>query len=57
MTKRRDIVKLLEENGFENKGGTNHDLFVKGKRTTVVPRHREIDENMFRKIKKQAGLR
>jgi len=57
MTKRRDIVKLLEENGFENKGGTSHDEFVKPGYRTVVPRHKEIRESTFKKIKKQAGLK
>ena len=58
MTKRKDVVSLLEENGFVSHGGTNHEKFVHPDgRTTVVPRHREIKELTFRLIKKQAGLR
>jgi len=57
MTKRRDVIRLLEKNGFKNKGGANHDVFEKAGRTTVVPRHREINEDTFKTIKKQAGLK
>lgn len=57
MTKRRDVVRLLESNGFVSKGGTNHERFQHPDgRSTVVPRHREIKETMFKVIKKQAGL-
>ena len=57
MTKRRDVERLLEENGFINMGGTNHDRFVHPDgRWAVVPRHREIPEFLVRKIMKQAGL-
>lgn len=37
--------------------GKNHEHFIKGNRFTQVPRHREISEEMFEKIKKQAGLK
>jgi mRNA interferase HicA len=57
MTKRKDVVGLLEGKGFINKGGTNHDKFEhQDGRWTAVPRHREIPEATVRKIKKQAGL-
>lgn len=58
MTKRRDVVRLLEENGFVSKGGTKHEMFVRSDgRMTRVARHREIPDEMFRIIKRQAGLR
>lgn len=56
MIKRRDVIRFLEQNGFENKGGTNHDRFQKGNRVTYVPRHREVKDNTFKKILKDAGL-
>jgi predicted RNA binding protein YcfA (HicA-like mRNA interferase family) len=57
MTKRRDVVRLLEKNGFANKGGMNHDKYVHPDgRWTEVPRHSEVDKWTFGKIKKQAGL-
>ena len=56
MVKRRDVVKLLEENGLINKGGGNHDKFKHpDRRWTEVARHREIDKRVFINIK-QAGL-
>lgn len=56
MVKRRDLVKELVDAGFINKGGTNHEIFIKPGFRTTVPRHREIDENLARQIRKQAGL-
>lgn len=57
MVKRREVVKFLKDNGFESDNGKNHEHFIKGDRFTQVPRHREISEEMFEKIKKQAGLK
>lgn len=57
MTKRRDVVKLLEDNGFISQGGSKHKLFVhQDGRMTRVARHSEIADEMFKIIKKQAGL-
>lgn len=58
MTKRRDVVKLLVENGFVSQGGAKHEMFVHPDgRMTMVARHREIADEMFKIIKKQAGLK
>ena len=58
MSKRRDVVRFLENKGFVNMGGANHDRFKHPDgRQTVVPRHREISDKLFEVIKKQAGLR
>lgn len=57
VTKRKDVVRLLETEGFVSKGGTNHEVFEHPDgRRTVVPRHREVQEPTFRLIKKQAKL-
>lgn len=57
MVKRRQVVRLLERNGFVNKGGTNHDRFEHPDgRWTMLKRHAEIDNDTFRTIKKQTGL-
>lgn len=56
MVKRRDIIRFLELNGFVSVGGTNHEKYQKGDRFTFVPRHREIKEQTFKKILKDAGL-
>ena len=51
------MVKLLMSNGFISQGGTKHEMFVHPDgRMTRVARHREIADEMFRIIKKQAGL-
>lgn len=54
--KRRQLVKTLLEAGFISDGGTNHEHFRKGKITVMVPRHREITDQMTKVILKQARL-
>ena len=56
--KRRDLIKLLERNGwmFDRNGG-NHDVFVKEKMTEAVPRHSEINENLAKAIIKRNNLK
>lgn len=57
MVKRRKVVDFLKRSGFWSEGGTNHERFSDGRHWTQVPRHSEISEQMFEKIKKQAGLK
>ena len=57
--KRRDVVKKLEQNGFEFKRhGGRHDVYYnpETKRTVPVERHREIEDIMVKEIFKEAGL-
>lgn len=56
--KRKDLIALLEKSGFELKrqnGG--HDVYAKGQRIEVVPRHREINELLAKAIIKRQGLK
>ena len=48
MTKRRDLVRQLENSGFWSNGGTNHEHFTNGKITVMVKRHREIPDELQR---------
>ena len=56
--KRRDLIRLLEQNGwyFKRSGG-NHDLYTNGKQTEAIPRHTEIDEMLARALIRKLGLR
>ncbi len=55
--KRRDLIKRLENAGFELKrNGSNHDIYARGSDIEEVPRHREIDEDLAKKIIKRWGL-
>ena len=56
MVKRRALVKEVEAQGLKNYGGASHDIFKKPGFTTSIPRHREIDEDTARDIRKQAGI-
>lgn len=56
--KRRDLVKLLVDNGFElarSCGG--HDVYKRGTEREAVPRHSEINENLAKTIIKRHGLK
>ncbi len=51
--KRRDLIRHLEAHGCEMlREGGNHSVYVNRARrkTTAVPRHREINEFLARKI-------
>ncbi len=54
--KRRLLVKALLDAGFISDGGTNHEHFKKEKVVVMVPRHREITDQMAKVILKQAGI-
>jgi len=57
MTRRRDIIKALEDAGFVGKGGTNHEKwFHEDGRPTVVGRHRDIPQPTARLIARQAKI-
>jgi len=56
--KRRDLIKLLEKNGWRlirSSGG--HDIYAKGDECEPIPRHSEIKENLARGIIKRHGLK
>ena len=51
--KRKDVIRHLERNGcLFLREGSNHTIYVNRLRNKVssVPRHREIDENLSKKI-------
>jgi predicted RNA binding protein YcfA (HicA-like mRNA interferase family) len=53
---RRKIVSRLEQEGWLNIGGKEHDNFVKdGHRMIQVPRHRTVSKGVARSISKAAG--
>jgi mRNA interferase HicA len=51
--KRRDLLRHLEAHGCEFlREGGNHTVFVnrKARKTSTIPRHREIEDFLARKI-------
>ncbi len=54
---RRELVKILLENGWASRGGTNHEHFWKEGKMVMVKRHREIEDQTAKRILRQAGLR
>lgn len=49
--KKRDLVKLLEENGwYLKRSGGNHDLYTNGQKIEPIPRHSEINEKLAKAI-------
>ena len=56
--KRRDLIKLLEKNGWRYKrSGGNHDIYTNGKDTESVSRQTEIKERVAQAIIKRRGLK
>ncbi len=55
--KRKDLVKLLEKNGwYLKRNGGNHDIYTNGKDIEPIPRHKEINEMLSKAIIKKLGL-
>lgn len=54
---RRELVRLLEERGFLSKGGTKHEKSACGEVAVLVPRHREIPDQVAKRILRDSGLR
>lgn len=56
--KRRDLIKLLEKNGwwFKREGG-DHDIYTDGTNIEPISRQREIKEQVAKAIIKRRGLK
>ena len=56
--KRRDLIKLLEENGwwFKRNGG-DHDIYTNGKDIEPISRQKEIKEDVAKAIIRRRGLK
>ena len=57
-TKQRDLVRLLEKNGWWLKRhGGDHDTYTNGIDSERIPRHKEIKETLAKAIIKRRNLR
>ena len=57
--KRRALVRHLEEHGCELlREGANHSIYVNRatRKTSTVPRHSEINDDLAKKICKDLGI-
>ena len=57
--KRRDLIRYVEKNGCEFlREGGDHTVYGnrKEKRVSTIPRHREIDEYLAKRICKDLGI-
>lgn len=58
ITKRTDLIKLLEKNGwYLKRNGGSHDIYTNGNQAETIPRHKEIKENLAKSIIKRQGLK
>lgn len=56
--KRRDLVRLLEKNGWWlDRNGGGHDIYTDGKTKESIPRHTEVKENLAKSIIRRNGLK
>jgi predicted RNA binding protein YcfA (HicA-like mRNA interferase family) len=57
--KRRDLIRHLEQHGCELlREGGSHTVYVNrsARKATTIPRHRDINEFLARKICKDLGV-
>ena len=55
--KRSDLIKALEEQGwYLLRNGGNHDIYTNGFQKQPIPRHKEVNELLAKKILKRAGI-
>ena len=56
--KRRDLIKLLERNGwYLKRNGGNHDIYTNGVDNEPFSRQSEIKEDLAKAIIKRRGLK
>ncbi len=56
--KRKDLIKLLEKNGWSLKRhGGDHDIYSKDGHRETIPRHSEINEQLAKAIIRRRGLK
>lgn len=56
--KRKDLIKLLEKNGwYLKRNGGNHDIYTNGKDIEPVSRQVEIKERVAQAIIKRRSLK
>ena len=56
--KRRDLIKLLEANGwYYKRDGGNHDIYTNGTDCEPISRQSEINEVLVKRIIKRRGLK
>lgn len=54
--KTRELQRLLEKNGFKLLRAQKHYFYSNGSISLTVPRHKEVQLFLARKIIKQAGI-
>ncbi len=56
--KTKDLIKLLEKNGwYLKRNGGNHDVYTNGTETEIIPRRKEVKENLAKAIIRRRGLK
>lgn len=55
--KKADLTRKLTEGGcWKKREGGAHEIWTNGKKSTAVPRHKEINEITAMKILRQLGV-
>ena len=55
--KRRDLEKLLRQNGWRQIDDNKHAKWTDGKHIELIPKHKEINENLAKAIIKRWNLK
>lgn len=55
--KQRELVNRLKNAGFVlDRHGSDHDVYSRGNDIEIIPRHKEVNENLAKAIIKKWGL-
>lgn len=54
--KTRELIMILEQNGYVLQRANKHYFYKKGTIVTCVPRHKEVNIFLAKKILKQAQI-
>ena len=55
--KRKDLIKALKKAGFLfERHGRDHDVYIRGSKIEMIPRHKEINEALARTILRRNGI-
>lgn len=56
--KKKELISILTKNGFtlDKNRSNKHDFYTKGPLKTCVPRHKEVNIFLAKKILKQAQI-
>lgn len=54
--KNRELIKILEQNGFQFKRSNGHMIYSNGTKTIALPHHTQHSRGLARRLLQQMGI-